>query len=316
VKQEEVNQAARKGALVVSATGKLREKILERVRRLIDGVHYVALSDLLREINEIKAMLSRLRVPGSKYTVAIDAQIAQSLMLALLVVPARQAELRDGDGDSNGDGNGKTSRNGSAQEQAELAKAADDARRVAEQLWGKPDTVPTIEGWHRELSKLGAGAKLAGQLLVAPRTEGAEAHDSTGRLLVEVPAAPKALPSMEPQLVELHVRAVDTETGVAVVRVLSAADPDGAAISGLFDRRVRLVFDSEELTGSAKLLELAQVTDVPVQARVGVTRGLGTSGTRHDELLLKEVVDEMETRRRMSRRLLEMNAVTDDLFGA
>jgi hypothetical protein len=306
MKQEEINQEVRKGGLVVVATAKLREKILERTRRLIDGVQYVTLADLLREVNEIKSMLSRLRQRGQKYAVAVDAQTAQSVMLALLLVPERQADLESG-------GN-KAGQTGTAKTAAELAKAADDARRIAGQLWGKPDSVPTIEGWDRELSKLGKEGKLAGQLLVAPRTEGGKVHDALGRPLIELPAAPKALPSEGPKEVQLSVGPVDPETGFAVVRVMSAADPDGPAMRGLFERRVPLAFDDERLRGIAKLLELAQVTDTLLRVRVGVTRGLTEANAKLDSLQLAEVIDEAETRRRMSRRLLEMEAVTEDLF--
>ncbi len=306
MKQEEINQEVRKGGLVVVATAKLREKIVERTRRLIDGVQYVTLADLLREVNEIKSMLSRLRQRGQKYAVAVDAQTAQSVMLALLLVPERQADLESA-------GN-KAGQAGTVKTAAELAKAADDARRIAGQVWGKPDSVPTIESWDRELSKLGKEGKLAGQLLVAPRTEGGKVHDALGRPLIELPAAPKALPSEGPKEVQLSVGPVDPETGFAVVRVMSAADPDGPAMRGLFERRVPLAFDDERLRGIAKLLELAQVTDTLLRVRVGVTRGLTEANAKLDSLQLAEVIDEAETRRRMSRRLLEMEAVTEDLF--
>lgn len=306
MKQEEINEEVRKGGLIVVATAKLRERILERTRRLIDGVQYVTLADLLREVDEIKSMLSRLRQRGQKYAVAVDAQTAQSVMLALLLVPARQADLEKGCN--------KAGQAATAKSAAELAKAGDDARRIAEQLWRKADSVPTIEGWDRELSKLGPEGKLAGQLLVAPRTEGGEVHDALGRPLIELPTAPKALPSQVHQEVELSVGPVDPETGIAVVRVMSAADPDGPAMRGLFERRVPLSFDDEKLPGVAKLLELAQATDTFVRARVGVTRGLSAKHAKLDALRLAEVIDEAETRKRMSRRLLEMKAVTGDLF--
>lgn len=306
MKQEEINQEVRKGSLVVVATAKLREKIIERTRRLIDGIPYVTLTDLLREVTEIKSMLSRLRQRGQKYAVAVDAQTAQSVMLALLLVPERQADLEKG--------SNKAGQAGTAKTAAELAKAGDDARRIAEQLWGKPGSVPTIEAWDRELAKLGPEGDLAGQLLVAPRTEGGEIHDALGRPLIELPAAPKALPSQAPQEVELSVGPVDPETGVAVVRVMSAANPNGPAMRGLFKRRVPLVFDDEKLPGVAKLLELAQVTDTLLRARVGIKRGLTAAYAKLDALHLAEVIGEAETRKRMSRRLLEMEAVTRDLF--
>lgn len=308
MKQEEVNQAVASGGLVLIATGKLREKILERTRRLVDGVMYVTLSDLLREINEIRQMLSRMRNRGKHYAVAVEAQIAQSIMLALLLVPElpqRQSKLPMGD---------KTGDAGTANGIINLARAADDARRVAERLWGAPEAVPTIEKWDRELSKLDDGGKLAEQLLLARRTEGAQAYGPNGQPFVELPVAPKALPSEEIHEVVLHIRTVDAETGIALVRVMRADHPDGPAMKGLFERRVPLAFDSEKRPGVAKLLELAQATDIHLLARVNVTRGLSPANAKLDKLDLAEVVREAETRQRVARRLLEMNAVTEDLF--
>lgn len=302
MKQEEVNQGVRRGELVVVATAKLREKIIERVQRLIDDAPYVALSDVLREMDEIKRMLTRMGNRSRRYSVALAADMAKSVMLALLLIPERQEKIpRAGD------------ESGPAQAAAELAKAGDDARRIADKLWGGIDPTPTIEAWHRELAKA-ADPTLTEQLLVATRTEDAKAHDPKGRPYTEIPAAPKSLPSAKVQEVELLVRTVDEDPGVALVRVESAADPDGPAMEGLFERRLRLVFDEESHPGVAKFLELAQVTDVHVRTRVHVTRGLGAFGAKHDELRLAEVIDEAESRRRMSRRLLEMNAVTGDLF--
>jgi hypothetical protein len=305
MKQEEVNQAVNKGGLVLAATGTLREQVLERVRRLIDGVHYVTLSDLLREVNEIKLMLSRMRTRGQMYTVAIDAEIAKSVMLALLLVPESQAKLPAQENAGHA---------GSGTEAAQLAKAADDARQIAERLWAKPNAVPTFEGWNKELSKLGDSGALAEQLLVAPRTEGAQAHDSNGRPFVEVPTAPKALPSEHIHEVELHIRMVDPETHIATVRLIGNANQGNPALLGLNERRIPLWFDDEKLPGVSKLLELAQTTDVHVHVRVNVTRGLSRANAKLDKLELAEVIRETELRQRMARRLLEMNAVTEDLF--
>jgi hypothetical protein len=257
VKQEEINQEVRNGDLVVVATAKLREKVLERIRRLIDGVHYVALSDLLREINEIRIMLSRLRGGRRRYAVAVAAEIAQSIMLALLLIPERQKAIDVGGGSEH------TGSAESAKVVEDLAKAEDGARRVADKLWGSKEATPTIEAWDRELSKLGERRELSEHLLVAPRTEDGKVHDSNGRPLVEIPPAPKSLPSTNNEEVELQVRSVDADPGLAIVKVLRAANPDGPAMKGLFDRRLRLVFEEEVWPGIAKFLELAQYTDFP-----------------------------------------------------
>lgn len=307
MKQEEVNQELRKGHLLLVATAKMRQKILERVQRLVDGVQYVALSEVLREVNEIKNMLSRMRKRGQSYSVALAAEIAQSLILALVLIPDRQADLTE-------EGDGVTDSAGSSAPAAELAQAGDDARRVAHNLWGHPDAAPNIEAWDKELAKLGDGRQLAEQLLNAPRTEDGKSHDPNGRPFIDIPPVPKALPSAGPQEVELQVRTVDEEPGVALVRLVSAADPDGPAMKGLFERRLRLVFEEEAIPGVAKFLELAQVTDIHVRARVKVSRGLGASNAKHDELRLAEVIDEAGSRRQMSRRLIEMHVVTGDLF--
>ena len=308
MKQEEVNQKLRTGDLVLVATANLREKILERGQRLIDGVRYVALSDLLREVNEIRSMLLRMRSKSRRYAVAVPADVAESVMLAMLLIPGGQAELADGD-----DGIGSA---GNTQKPDELVRAGDDARRIASKLWGVDDAAPTIELWDRELSKLGPRRELSEQLLVAARTADGKAHGASGQPLADLPLAPKSLPSANHEDVELHVKSVDEDPGLAIVVVMGAAHPHGPAMAGLFERRVRLTFDEELHPGVAKFLELAQVTDFHVLARVRVHRGLGARNAKHDELQLAEVIDERGSRDRISRRLLEMNAVTVDLFEA
>jgi hypothetical protein len=303
MKQEEANQAARNGDLIIVATAKVRGKILERAKRLIEGTSYVMLGDFLREINEIKGMLSCLAGRGRRYTVALSADLAQAVMLALLLVPDRQMKVPGG---------GRSPGN-SAEAAEELERAIDEARRVSNVLWGSNASIPTIESWQRELSKT-ANRQLVEQLMVARRTDDAHAHDGVGRPLAHIPPAPKELRSAGAHAVELQVRNVDEDPSIACVKVMSADNPDAPAMKGMLDRRLRLAFDETRIAGIAKLLALAQVTDVHVQARVRVTRGLGTSNAKRDELELSEVIDEIDTRKKISLRLLEMKAVNRDLF--
>lgn len=308
MKQEKVHQGLREGELVLMATAKLREQVIERARRLVDGAEYVPISDFLREIEVIKGMLCRLRSRGRQYAVGLPAEVAQSVMLALLLIPDAQAELASAGKSSLADAFS------SSPPVEELAKASDGARRVAEKLWGSRESAPTIEAWQHELTKLGSLGSLAEQLLTTARTQDGKPIDASGRPLANVPPAPKALPSAFAQEVEVDVRTVDEDPGVAMVKVRGAAEPDGAAMKGMFERRLRLRFDEESHPGIAKFLALAQATDVRVRARVNVQRGLGSSNAKHDELRLSEVIDETGSRRQMSLRLLELHVVTGDLF--
>jgi hypothetical protein len=302
MKQEEINQELRNGETVLTGSAKLRDKVLERIQRTIDGNQYLTISDLVREINEISALLMRHGARGRQYAVAVSVAVAKTVLLALLLIPERQKKTP-----------GLKAPENSAEATAELERTIDAARSAAHVLFGTENATPTIEKWERERAKA-VNCQLWEQLLTAPRVEGVAVFGGAGGQLLQIPAIPKALPAADTQKVVLQVKTVDEDSGVALVNVLSAANPDGPALRGLFDRRLPLSFDEDATPGIAKLLELAQVTDVHLQVLVTVARGLGASNTKLDALKVSEVLDEPAVRLMISRQLLAMKAVNGDLF--
>lgn len=302
--QDEVNQRVRSGEGVVTATSKLRAKIIARSQQMIDGTEYVTLSDLLREIQEISSVLLRQGTRSRKYAVALASAIANSILLALLLIPDKQARVADD----------KTPKN-SAEASAELERTIDEARSAAHILFGSQDSAPSLEDWERERAK-SKNAPLWEQLLTAPRTDNAEVYCGTGAQLLEIPPVPRTLSAAKKPKVSLKVKTVDEDSSIAIVNLLGAENPDDPSMKGLFDRRIQLTFDQDATPGIAKFLELAQVTDTDVTIRATVTRGLGTPNARLDSLGVSEVIEENAMRQKISYRLVAMRAVSGDLFDA
>jgi hypothetical protein len=300
MKQEETNQGVRDGNFVKVASKKARETILKRIARIVDGRAYVVLDDFVRELGEIKGILLRMRAPERRYSVALLAETAECIFLELLLIPRAQKSHTSPEPET------------SAEASHEMTHAANEAMQISQALWLTPDANPTYEDLQREINKA-SNPELTRQLLLSAHSSDDSVTAATGNELPAIPAAPRYIASGSSQQVALKIKWVDEDAGQATVTIRGAKDPDALCLHGLFDRRVRLVFDETALPGFGKLLVLAQAAEVDIQLQANVQRGLGPGSARHDQLLANEVVDEVVTRAIISEKMKPMMTVNAEL---
>lgn len=300
MRQEQVNQDARDGKLIQVASMAVREAVVERVSRLVDGKSFLMLDDFFRELEALRALLRQAQAPGRGYAYAVPADIAKPVLLELLLVPARQADLADDCPAT------------STAASKELAKAAQDAERIAHKLWQGKDSVPTLELLDKELAKC-KHRELTERLLFSAQGTDATPTTAAGNLLPRLPAIPRHIACEARPKVSLIVKSVDEDQRVAWVVIEAADNPDAIALSGLFTRRVQMAFDDQVFPGLGKLLLLAQTTEVAIQAYVVVRRGLGANPAKQDLLSVSELLDEPATRETIAAGLVKMQAVKPQL---
>lgn len=231
---------------------------------------------------------------------AIPAEVAKKVWLELLLIPRQQMA------------HSSTEPATSAAAAVEMTEAADDAIRIHQALWQTDDASPTFEDLQRELSKA-QSPELTAQLLFSAHSVDDAVNTSTGNSLPSIPATPRYIACSSRPKLTLSIKSVDEDPGLAMVVVIGAENPDDVAMKGLFERRATLAFDETAFPGLGKLLVLAQAADANVPMRVSVRRGLGPASTKHDQLGVVELVDEVRTREIIAAQLVSMKAVTEEL---
>ena len=300
MKQEESNQGVRDGKLVKTASKKVRETIIAKFAKHLEGSAYVVLDDFIRELIDIKSILMRTRAPSRQYAVALAAKSALDVYLELLLIPRQQLSHTKPEPET------------SAAAAQELTLAAEDALRVSHVLWNHVDAKPTYEDLKREINKT-RNPELTMQLLFSAHSTEDGVNTSSGNTLPTIPAAPRFIASANQQRLTLKVKFVDEDPGQATVVIAGSGDPDAQCLQGLFERRIRLVFDETVLPGFGKLLVLAQAADVEIQVLADVQRGLGIGSAKNDLLQAVESIDEARTRAIIAAELRMMMSVDEEL---
>jgi hypothetical protein len=294
--KERMNQEIRNSEQLVVAMTKLDPEIYSATERVFDGMKAVSGSDFLKAFQTAADLLMSKVGDLTRYAVAMETSIAQTVVLSLLLVPKPQTVIPLFDSQSI-----------TSEETKKLIQSHVDAKRVHEVTQGRENIVPTFEAFRTELSTC-ADQETVKRLLFHSNSNETPVEISTGQILPVIKKPPKELSSASIHRIRATVHSCDIEEQVAKVTIVWAEDPSAAALNDLFERRLKLTFDTIVAPQVGKLLQLASASDVNLEMNVTVTRALEKFDQKLDRLRVGELIRVRETEQAIRRRLAEIQA--------